>query len=273
MFRRFALLVALILSPSLAFADPALDSIEIDFLHLINDYRAQNGAGCLAPSPTMNAASDWMSQAMGEQGFFDHREPPCDNNGVCSGRDPFDRIAAFGHDEWSTAGENIAAGYSSAAEVFEGWRNSPGHNANMLNPNFTAIGIGRVVVPGSQFRIYWTNNFSNWIDGPWDCDGPFQEEEGRGGSGGVGGLGGEDGVGGLGGEDGVGGSGGRDGAGGIGGDAGGDVIDLEDESGGGRHRGCSSGGADPTFLAAAIALGLLARRRHRDDAPPSRDVS
>lgn len=201
-----------------ALANPALDEDEIAFLHLINEYRALNGLGCLTPSPTMNVAADWMSREMGEQGFFSHQEPPCDPSGNdCTGRDPFERITFFEHNQWNTAGENIAAGYPNAAAVFEGWRNSPGHNANMLQGAFTAIGIGRVEVPGSRFGIYWTNNFSDWIDGHYDCDGVWHGEGGTGGTGGDGGDGGTGGDGGSGGEGGAGGTGGTGGSGGEGG--------------------------------------------------------
>jgi len=43
-------------------------------------------------------------------------------------------------------GENIAAGNSDAWNTFVQWRESPGHNANMLTGEFTCIGIGRAVV-------------------------------------------------------------------------------------------------------------------------------
>ena len=160
--------------PAAAFgnSDVVLDEIELEFLQIINEYREANGAPCLTPSPTMNEAADFMSRSMGELGFFDHQEPPCDPAGDnCTGRDPFERIAFFGHAGWSTAGENIAAGYPDAVNTFEGWKASPGHNENMLNPNFTAIGIGRVVVPNSSYGVYWTNNFSNFVDGSGDCEG------------------------------------------------------------------------------------------------------
>lgn len=189
MLRPFAIALALAAVPAAAFADPALDAEEMEFLRLINAYRAQHGAPCLAPSPTMNEAADYMSRAMGEQGFFSHNEPPCDEDGEeCTGRDPFDRIDAFGHVGWSWAAENIAAGMMTASEAFAAWRGSKGHDANMRKQEFTAIGIGRVVVPGSRFRVYWTTNFSDLVDGPWDCDGPV--DEGDGGAGGDGGSGG-----------------------------------------------------------------------------------
>lgn len=198
----------------------ALDPEEIELLHLINEYRAQNGLGCLTPSPTMNAAATWMSLAMGKLDFFDHNEPPCPPEGECTGRNPFQRITDFGHDQWMAAAENIACGQPTPAAVFEAWRNSPGHNANMLSTMVTAIGIGREIVEGHPCRIFWTNNFSDWIDGPYDCEGSWNGEGPEPGSdgipddwtwgegGGAGGTGGEGGTGGAGGEGGAGGSGG-----------------------------------------------------------------
>lgn len=194
----------------------SLDPDEIELLHLINAYRAENGLGCLTPSPTLNHAATFMSRAMGELDFFDHNEPPCPPVGECTGRDPFQRITDFGHDRWTAAAENIACGYATPEAVFNGWKNSPGHNANMLLPNITAIGIGREIVEGSSCQIYWTNNFSDWIDGDYDCEGNWNGEGpepgiGAGGAGGSGGTGGSGGVGGSGG-----GSGGEGGAGGSG---------------------------------------------------------
>lgn len=55
------------------------------------------------------------------------------------------------------AGENIAMGQRTPAEVMEGWMNSPGHKANILNANFTKIGVGYFKTNG---RAYWTQMFT-----------------------------------------------------------------------------------------------------------------
>lgn len=215
-------LLLLLLAPRVAPADATIDEDERELLRLINEYRAANGLGCLTPSPTMNVAATWMSIAMGKQGFFSHNEPPCDPGGECTGRGFAERITFFGHDQWTAAAENIACGQRSPLEAFTAWKNSPGHNANMLHGSMTAIGIGREVVSGSSCRIYWTNNFSNWIDGDYDCEGNWNgsgpepgEGETGGGFGGSGGSGGTGGSGGAGGEGGTGGEG-EGGAGGSG---------------------------------------------------------
>lgn len=64
----------------------------------------------------------------------------------------------------SAAGENIAAGYGSAASVFRGWQETnemyggQGHRRNMLSSTFTSTGIGHVVVNGTD---YWVQEFGN----------------------------------------------------------------------------------------------------------------
>jgi uncharacterized protein YkwD len=60
-------------------------------------------------------------------------------------------------DTWM--GENIAAGYSTASDIFTAWKNSPDHNANMLSSNYVAMGISRVYIAGSPYGWYWANDF------------------------------------------------------------------------------------------------------------------
>ncbi|TGV29209.1 secretion protein, partial [Mesorhizobium sp. M00.F.Ca.ET.186.01.1.1] len=43
---------------------------------------------------------------------------------------------------YSMAGENIAAGYPDAIEAHESWMNSPGHRKNILEKDFTQLGVG-----------------------------------------------------------------------------------------------------------------------------------
>ena len=63
-------------------------------------------------------------------------------------------------------GENIAAGYMSAAEVFNGWKEEnesyggQGHRRNMLSSNFKAVGIGHVVYQGCH---YWVQEFGDKV--------------------------------------------------------------------------------------------------------------
>jgi uncharacterized protein YkwD len=68
-----------------------------------------------------------------------------------------DRLAAAGY-RFTSAGENIASGFSTVEDVMRAWMNSSGHRANILNPGFKEIGVARVVA--SDGRVYWTQEFA-----------------------------------------------------------------------------------------------------------------
>jgi len=75
------------------------------------------------------------------------------------GSSPSSRISREGY-SWSAVAENIAAGYGDPATVVAGWMGSQGHKDNILNPNYTEIGIGYVYVAGSPYGAYWTADFA-----------------------------------------------------------------------------------------------------------------
>lgn len=132
-----------------------LDVEEDAFVTLINDYRSQNGLGALTPCISLNRAAQGHSEDMRDLDYFDH-----DN---LDGDDPFDRMCNACFDLACTSqtamGENIAAGNSGAQGTFDQWRNSPGHNANMLSSSFNFMGIGRAA-GGGTYGTYWTNVFA-----------------------------------------------------------------------------------------------------------------
>ncbi len=69
------------------------------------------------------------------------------------GQNPFDRLGEAGI-TYSTAGENIAYGFTSAEAVLEGWLESAGHKANIENDSFTHHGVGY-----ASGGSYWTHLF------------------------------------------------------------------------------------------------------------------
>jgi uncharacterized protein YkwD len=151
-------LAAVLASTRFAPAQTTLDSEELAFVQLINNYRQQNGLAPLQISLALTNAAKWMSQDMGTKGYFpgDHVDS--------LGRDPYQRMAAFGYGYAVAKGENIAAGNATAQATFDQWRNSPGHNANMLYSGFLTMGIGRACVSGSPYGCYWTNDFGGFVD-------------------------------------------------------------------------------------------------------------
>lgn len=102
------------------------------FLKLINDFRAENGLAPVALNDQLNQTAQDYSQALDESGQFTH-----ELNGSQFG----DRIKEHGYN-LGTGTENIAKGQQSVEEAFQSWVDSPGHRANLLNPDIKEIGLG-----------------------------------------------------------------------------------------------------------------------------------
>ncbi|WP_030568357.1 CAP domain-containing protein [Streptomyces aureocirculatus] len=119
-----------------------------DVLALTNGHRAAAGLRPLAPDARLAAAAQAHSADMVARGFYSHTAP--------DGSEPWHRAAAAGSTR-RTIGENIACGQRSAAEVVQGWMDSPGHRANILKPAFTHLGVG--FAGGGPAGTYWTQLF------------------------------------------------------------------------------------------------------------------
>ncbi len=171
--RALMIVIATFAAPAAAMAQ----SPEGKFLELINAYRKANGLGTLVITPKLTTAAVWMSTDMAAKDYMSHTDS--------QGRDPFQRMADLGYDFNTAKGENLAAGQTTAQEAFDAWKNSPGHNANMLNASFKAIGIARVYGAGSTYGYYWTTNFGGYVDGigaPPPTSGPAPGTSAPGGS-------------------------------------------------------------------------------------------
>jgi uncharacterized protein YkwD len=134
-------------------ANTCLDAEEQAFLVLINNHRTANGQDPLAAGPALSAAADTHSRDMATNEFLGHTGS--------DGSTVEQRLTAHGYTEFGASGENVFAGDESAAGAFDAWLNSPGHNENMLSPDFAAIGIARVFNDASQFGWYWTTTFGS----------------------------------------------------------------------------------------------------------------
>ncbi len=123
-------------------------------VELTNIERAKAGLQPLElNNQLLNAAQD-HSNDMAQDDFFSHTGADGSSIG--------DRVRASGY-QYSTTGENIAAGQTTPAQVVEGWMNSPGHRANILNPNYTEIGVGYEYLQNDtgsvNYNHYWTQVF------------------------------------------------------------------------------------------------------------------
>lgn len=157
-----AVVISVLAAGNSGTAATSYDSEELQFLGLINEYRQEHGVGALILSDTLAVAAEHHSQDMGEYDFFAHNTEASSYYRV--GAQPWDRMAAEGYDYNTIKGENLATGTETAEEAFEAWRNSPSHNAAMLDGRYRVIGIARVYEPNGNHAWFWTTDFGGALD-------------------------------------------------------------------------------------------------------------
>ena len=116
-----------------------------DILRLVNNERARYGLVPLRLSRDLMTAAAIRAEEIEQN--YSHTRP--------NGSDCFSVLRSIGR----TAGENIAAGQESAAEVMRAWMNSDGHRANILNAAFRELGVGYYFKYGSENGFYWVQIF------------------------------------------------------------------------------------------------------------------
>lgn len=114
---------------------------------ITNNYRSLVGVSSLTLDSSLVKAASIRAKELSDS--FSHTRP---NGSSC-----FTVLSELGI-SYGTAGENIAAGYSSPQSVMEGWRSSSGHYQNIISSKFKKIGIG-VNIINNQY--YWVQIFSN----------------------------------------------------------------------------------------------------------------
>ncbi|MBQ7090109.1 MAG: S-layer homology domain-containing protein [Clostridia bacterium] len=143
----FALMIAL---PFAAAADqPAyLSAEEWEVLSLTNQERAKENLKPLSVFDELQSASDL--RAIEIETLFSHTRP---NGEQCfTALDRYDIV-------YFSAGENIAAGYRSPADVMDGWMNSEGHRLNILDGDFKHMACGYYVDEDSYYYTHWAQFF------------------------------------------------------------------------------------------------------------------
>ncbi|WP_338447889.1 CAP domain-containing protein [Niallia oryzisoli] len=122
-----------------------LSVYEQKVVDLTNAERIKNGLPALQVDMNLSKVAREKSNDMQRNNYFSHTSPTYGS--------PFDMMKKFGI-TYQTAGENIAMGQKTPEEVVQAWMNSEGHRANILNANFTHIGVGY-----AENGNYWTQQF------------------------------------------------------------------------------------------------------------------
>jgi uncharacterized protein YkwD len=128
---------------SLATADAKLDANAAQ--SMISGYRANNGLNPVTIDPELTKLAAEQARAMAARDKLDH-----------SVWRPFQERIQHSSFDAAVAVENIGAGYQTLAEAFSGWRDSPPHRANMLNPQVTKMGIAAAYAPKSKYKVFWS---------------------------------------------------------------------------------------------------------------------
>ncbi|GGA52366.1 CAP domain-containing protein [Paenibacillus physcomitrellae] len=102
-------------------------------ISLVNQERAKENLKPLTEDSALSNMALVKAKDMSQNNYFDHNSPTYGS--------PFDMMKQF-NISFSYAGENIAKGQQTPQEVMTAWMNSAGHRANIMNANYTVIGVG-----------------------------------------------------------------------------------------------------------------------------------
>jgi uncharacterized protein YkwD len=157
----------LAINPGVVAGNPEFDK---QVLNLTNQARARNWdcvtkrfppsskikLAALERNVVLDRAARAQSAGMALSRYFDHQSSLDSSH-------PADRVSATDY-PWHMVGENIAAGQPTPAVVVDAWLRSPGHCKNIMNPDYTQIGLSFVQRPSSsneaQARNFWTQVFA-----------------------------------------------------------------------------------------------------------------
>lgn len=122
-----------------------------EILKLVNEIREEAGVKPLILDYEMCKAASMRALEMDYSGVFSHTRP---DDTSCFEVLSYYNLPFFG------SGENIAAGASSPERVVNGWKNSPGHYANMIDASYTRLGVGYSGTGLAEYPHYWCQLFS-----------------------------------------------------------------------------------------------------------------
>ena len=136
-------------APKGALADRNYDDAKLDVEHarlLINDYRKKNGLKPLELNPQLTSAAKEHARDLAKWDRISHYGS--------DGSNPWDRVKRSGYNP-KVAAENVGTGQATMDEVMKGWRESDGHNKNLLLPDATHMGIALVRDQKTEFKTFW----------------------------------------------------------------------------------------------------------------------
>lgn len=113
----------------------------------LNIYRAQHGLPPVRLHPRLNITAQLHSD---DQSIMDDA-----NHSSSDGSQLDTRMEAQGYD-FRMAAENVACGQLSWDVVFQGWKDSPGHNKNLLSAGATDVGIAMTYKKDTKYKVFWT---------------------------------------------------------------------------------------------------------------------
>lgn len=141
-------------APKFAHAASCNERVVQKLVKLVNEARTSEGLDALECDPKLTRVAEAHSRNQCEMARMSHRGS--------DGSKFVDRYQRAGV-EFGAGGENVARGARTAKKVHNGWMHSRGHRRNIMNPNFTRIGVGHVPCSrrsGSRRGPYWTQNFA-----------------------------------------------------------------------------------------------------------------
>jgi|TARA_R110002020_G_scaffold455142_1_gene671172 uncharacterized protein YkwD len=122
----------------------------------LNAYRAENGLGPVKLNNKLSLASKVHAKDLAKAGIISHTGTDGSTHG--------DRVQRQGY-YFSIAGENVATGQKSWDDVFQAWKDSPGHNENLLRNDVVDFGIALVYEPHTTYSTYWGMVVASPLDG------------------------------------------------------------------------------------------------------------
>ncbi len=112
----------------------------------LNAYRRLHGLDPVVFNDKLTAASRDHAKDLAAHGTISHKGTDGSGHG--------DRVQRRGY-YFTIAAENVATGQKSWEKVFQAWKDSPGHNENLLRNDVTDFGIALVYEPKTTYQTYW----------------------------------------------------------------------------------------------------------------------